>query len=56
MPQSKKRKIEKKTEENQVHYNVGDGKAGKTLIVVLCIAMVLGLLIGAVALMIQYLQ
>ena len=54
MPESKKRKVEK-TEVEQKHVNVTGSKAGKLLVLILCAAMVFGLLFAAIWLMIQQL-
>lgn len=53
MPESKKRKIEPVNEEERKHVNVTGNKAGKILVLILCLAMVAGLLFAAVWLMIQ---
>ena len=55
MPESKKRKIENSNKESERHYNVQESKAGKILILVLVIAMVLGIAFAAVWLMISQL-
>lgn len=52
MPESKKRKIDKEPVE-QKHVNVVGNKAGKLLVLILCLAMVAGLLFAAIYLMIQ---
>ena len=53
MPKSKKRKVENTSKESERHYNVQESKAGKILIIVLVIAMVLGIAFAAVYLMIS---
>ena len=50
---SKKRKIEPVNEEERRHVNVTGTKAGKILVLILCAAMIAGLLFAAVWLMIQ---
>ena len=55
MPESKKRKIDNSNKEAERHYNVQESKAGKILILVLVVAMVLGIAFAAVWLMISQL-
>lgn len=56
MPESRKRKVEAKDESQIKHVNVQATKGGKILLIIMCSAMVLGILIAAVALIIQYLS
>ena len=53
MPESKKRKVDPVKEEERRHVNVTGTKAGKILVLILCAAMIAGLLFAAVWLMIQ---
>ena len=53
MPESKKRKVDNSNKEPEKHYNVQESKAGKILILILVVAMVLGIAFAAVYLMIQ---
>ncbi len=48
MPESKKRKVEPKDKSQETHYNVGESKAGKIIILIVAAAMVLSLLIVAI--------
>ncbi|MBP5342899.1 hypothetical protein J6Y73_03120 [bacterium] len=48
MPVSKKRKTEPKDKSNEVHYNVGQTKVGKIIVLILAAAMLLSLLIVAI--------
>jgi len=55
MPVSKKRKVETKPEEKSRFSNIGETKAGKILILILAASMVVGLLVAAIVLVVQYL-
>ena len=48
MPVSRKRKVAPKDESQQKHYNVSETKAGKIIVLILAIAMVLSLVIVAI--------
>lgn len=53
MPVSKKRKVAEK-DKQQKHVNPGNTNAGKILILVLSLSMVVGLLVSAIFLIINY--
>ncbi len=53
MPESKKRKKDNNVEIKQKHFNPQESKAGKILIAVLALSMVLGIIVAAIFLMIQ---
>ena len=53
MPESRKRKVDNTNKEPERHINVSGSKAGKILILILVVAMVLGIAFAAIYLMIQ---
>jgi len=55
MPESRKRKIEKKEVSASSKYNIAEKTSGKILIVILCISMFATILFASIYLMIEYL-